>query len=138
MAKISPVDSLKESIRLLVIQQAEEREIVKQQLKVTYESLKLVNIFKSSIKELTGSTELKGNLFESITALLTGFITNKILVNSKSNIFTRILGLFMQYGVTTLVARNAELIRDFLSGLIDKFLKNQKSEEAPQPEAETE
>lgn len=137
MAKLSPVDSLKESIRLLEIQQAEEREIVKQQLIVTYQSLKLVNLIKSSLKELTGSTELKGNLFESITALLTGFLTRKIMVNSRSNIFTRILGLVMQFGVSTLVARNAETIRDFLSGLIDKFLKSTK-EDIPQTESETE
>lgn len=135
MAKISAADSLKESIRLLEIQQAEEREIVKQQLKITYESLKLSNLIKSSLKELTGSTELKGTLFESVTALLTGFITRKILVNSKSNVFTRILGLFMQYGVTTLVARNAETIRDFLSGLIDKLIK---PTEASQTKVETE
>lgn len=135
MAKVSPADTLKESIRILEIQQAEEREIVKQQLKITYESLKLSNLIKSSLKELTGSTELKGTLFESVTALLTGFITRKILVNSKSNVFTRILGLFMQYGVTTLVARNAETIRDFLSGLIDKLIK---PTEASQTEVETE
>lgn len=135
MAKISPADTLKESIRLLEIQQAEEREIVKQQLKITYESLKLSNLIKSSLKELTGSTELKGTLFESVTALLTGFITRKILVNSKSNVFTRMLGLFMQYGVTTLVARNAETIRDFLSGLIDKLIK---PTEASQTKVETE
>lgn len=135
MAKISPVDALKESIRVLEIQQAEEREIVKQQLKLTYESLKLSNLIKSSLKEFTGSTELKGTLFESVTALLTGFITRKILVNSKSNLFTRILGLFMQYGVTTLVSRNAETIRDFLSGLVDKLIK---PTEAPQTKVETE
>lgn len=137
MAKISPSETLKESIRVLEIQQAEEREIVKQQLKLTYESLKLSNLIKSSLKELTSSTELKGTLFESLTALLTGFITRKILVSSKSNVFTRILGLFMQYGVTTLVARNAETIRDFLSGLIDKFLKSTK-EDIPQPGASPE
>lgn len=135
MAKISPADTLKETIRVLEIQQAEEREIVKQQLKITYESLKLSNLIKSSLKELTSSTELKGTLFESLTALITGFITRKILVSSKSNVFTRILGLFMQYGVTTLVARNAETIRDFLSGLIDKLIK---PTETQQTKVETE
>lgn len=135
MPKISPADALKESIRLLEIQQAEEREIVKQQLKITYESLKLSNLIRSSLKELTGSTELKGNLFDSLTALLTGFLTRKIMVSSGSNIFTRILGLVMQFGVSTLVARNAETIRDFLSGLIDKLVKPTK---APRANVETE
>jgi len=137
MEKLSPIESLKESIRLLEIQQIEEREIVKEQLRKTYESLKLVNIIKSSIKDLTSSTELKGNLLESITALLTGFITQKILVKSKSNIFTRMVGLVMQFGVSTLVARNAENIREFLSGLIDKLIKP-KEENIPQAEVEPE
>jgi hypothetical protein len=41
----------------------------------------------------------------------------------------------MQYGVTTLVARNAETIRDFLSGLIDKLIK---PTETQQTKVETE
>ena len=126
MANQSAVESLRETIRILEIRQAEEGKILKEQFKITYESLKPVNILKNSLKELTGSSELKGNLFESITALLTGFVTRKIMVSSKSNLVTKILGQIVQFVVSSLVARNAETIRTFLSGLIDKFFKTQE------------
>jgi len=131
MANQSAVESLRESIRLLEIRQAEEGIILKEQFKITYESLKPVNILKNSLKELTGSSELKGNLFESITALLTGFLSRKIMVSSKSNIFTKIMGQVLQFIVTSLVARNAETIRSFLSGLIDKFFTTHEEEKIP-------
>ena len=126
MANQSAVESLRETIRILEIRQAEEGKILKEQFKITYESLKPVNILKNSLKELTGSSELKGNLFESITALLTGFVTRKIMVSSKSNLVTKILGQIVQFVVSSLVARNAETIRAFFSGLIDKFFKTQE------------
>jgi hypothetical protein len=124
MANQHAVESLRELIRILEIKQAEEGKILKDQFKITYESLKPVNFIKNSLKELTSSSELKGNLFESVTALLTGFITRKILVSSKSNILTKILGLIMQFGVSSLVARNADTIRIFIADLIDRFFKS--------------
>ena len=66
MAKQTAVESLKESIRLLEIQQAEEGKILKEQFKATYESLKLVNLVKSSLADLTNSVEIKNNLFKII------------------------------------------------------------------------
>lgn len=133
MAKQSAVENLREAIRLLEIQQAEEREIVKEQLLLTYESLKLVNILKSSLKELVGSTELKSSLLETIASLVTGYLTKKMMFSSKSNLLMKILGLTLQFGVAGLVSQNAEKIKSFLSDLVDRFFKTQKE---PIPEAE--
>lgn len=131
MANQNAVEALRESIRLLEIRQVEEGKILKDQFIITYESLKPVNFIKNTLKEITGSSELKGNLFESISALLTGFITRKILVSSKSNFLKKIMGLIVQFGISNLVSRNADTIRTFLSGVIDKFFKS----EAEIPEA---
>lgn len=133
MAKQSAVENLREAIRLLEIQQAEEREIVKEQLLLTYESLKLVNILKSSLKELVGSTELKSSLLETIASLVTGYLTKKMMFSSKSNLLMKILGFTLQFGVTGLISQNAEKIKSFLSDLVDRFFKTQKE---PIPEAE--
>lgn len=128
MEKQSAVDSLKESIRLLEIRQAEEGEILKEQFKVTYESLKSVNLIKSSLHEILGSHEIKNNLFETMVSIFTGFISKKIMVNSRSNFFTKIMGALLQFGVTTVVAKNAESIRIFIIDLIDKFLHPEEKE----------
>lgn len=132
MAKQTAAESLKESIRLLEIQQAEEGKILKEQFKVTYESLKFVNIVKSSLKELTSSVEIKNNLFETIVSILTGYLTKKLMVSPKSNPFMKILGAVLQFGVTSLVAKNAESIRIYITELIDRFIHPE--EEVPETE----
>lgn len=134
MEKQSAKEALRESIRQLEIQQVREGEELKAQFKVTYESLKLVNLVKSSIKDLTESSEIKTTLFESIVSVMTGYFSKKLMVGKKSNPFLKIVGLVMQFGITNLVAKNAEVIRMYVTELIDKFLH--PKEETPEAEAE--
>ena len=133
MTKPTPKESLKESIRQLEIKQAEEGEQLKAQFKATYESLKLVNLIKSSLKEVTESAEIKTTLFESIISVLSGYVTKKLMVSSKSNPFMKIIGLILQFGVTNLVAKNAETIRIYITELFDRFLHPEG--EVPEAEA---
>jgi hypothetical protein len=126
MAKQDAIDSLKESIQVLEIRQAEEGKILKEQFKITYESLKPVNLVKNTLKELTSSAEIKNNLFETIVSVISGYLTKKLMVSPQSNSFIKILGAIMQFGVTSFVAKNAETIRNFISDLIDKYLKNKE------------
>lgn len=123
MAKQKAVESLRESIRLLEIRQEKEGKELKAQFKITYESLKPSNLIKNSLKELTSSSELKGNFFDAVTTLLTGFLARSFFVGSKKSVFRKLLGLVMEFGLTNLVARNTELIRDFFTSVVDKFLK---------------
>jgi hypothetical protein len=128
MAKQTAVDSLKESIRLLEIRQVQEEIILKEQFKITYESLKLVNLVKSSLKELTSSVEVKNRFFETIVSIITGYLTKKIMVSNKSNIFTKMLGAFLQFGVTTVVAKNADFILNLITDLVERFLHTEEKE----------
>jgi len=129
MAKQSAVDSLKESIRLLEIRQVEEGQALKEQFRITYESLKPLNLIKSSLNELTSSVEIKNSLFETIVSILTGYLTKKMMVSSKSNPFMKILGALLQFGVTSIVAKNAESIRNYIMGIIDRFIQPEEQEE---------
>ena len=134
MTKPTPKELLHESIRQLEIRQAEEGEQLKAQLRATYESMKFVNLVKSSLKDLTDSVEIKNNLFETIVSIVTGYLTKKLMISSSSNPFKKILGVLIQLGVTNLVAKNAETIRTYITELIDKFL-HPAVEEVPEPEA---
>ena len=134
MTQPTAKEKLRDSIRQLEIQQAREGEELKAQFKATYESLKLVNLVKSSLKEVTESVEIKNTLFESIISVISGYVSRKLMVNKKSNPFLKIVGLVMQFGITNLVAKNAEVIRLYVTELIDKFLH--PKEETPEAEAE--
>ncbi|HNX56207.1 MAG TPA: hypothetical protein PKO30_11525 [Prolixibacteraceae bacterium] len=132
MTQPTAKEKLRDSIKQLEIQQAREGEELKAQFKATYESLKLVNLVKSSLKEVTESVEIKNSLFESIISVVSGYVSRKLMVSKKSNPFAKIVALVVQMGVTKLVANNAEVIRMYVTELIEKFLH--PKEEAPDAE----
>jgi len=133
MEKQNAISSLKESIRLLEIKQAEEGKILKEQFEVTIESLKPINLLKSTIKEMTNSVDLRSNLSETVISILAGYLTKKMMVNSKSGPFMKILGAIFQFGVTSVISQNADTIKEFINRMIDRFLRTEP-EEAPETE----
>jgi len=136
MAKQSAIVSLKESIRLLEIRQAEEGLALKIQFKETYESLKPANLIKSTFNDLTSSIEIKNSLFESILSILTGYLSSKIIAGSKSNPLMKVLGALLQFGVTKLISNNAESVRIYIMNLIEKLIHPEEEEEEVIPEPE--
>jgi hypothetical protein len=135
MGKHNAVDSLRESIRLLEIRQAEEGKIFKEQLLITYESLKPVNLIKSTIRDVSSSVEIRSGLLETILSILSGYFTQKMIVRPGSNVLMKILGTILQFGVAGFVSKNIELIRNYINQLFDKirlFAEN----EVPETEEE--
>jgi hypothetical protein len=132
MAKPGATEKLREEIKLLEIRQAEEVKILKEQFKITYESLKPANLLKSTLKDLAGPSDLKNNLLETMVSILTGYLSNKVLVGKKSSVFKKLLGLLLQYGVTNLVANNAEKVRNLFLDLLSKVLKSSKKSIEPE------
>lgn len=122
MKKPNATDSLKETIRLLEIRQAEEGLLFKEQFKLTYESLKPANIIKSTIRDLANSAEVKNNLFDTLVSLLSAYLAKKILKDTNSGFFNRIIRIFAHFGITNMIVNNAEEIRLYLSNLITRFI----------------
>ncbi|HET6558932.1 MAG TPA: hypothetical protein VFG54_16550 [Prolixibacteraceae bacterium] len=131
MSKLNATDSLRENIRLLEIRQAEEAIQLKDQFRITYESLKPVNLIKRSIQELAESTEVKNNLFESLLAIISAYLS-KTIITSKSNIFMKIIRVFAHFGLSNVIINNAETIRNYLTNFISSFFT--PKEEVPERE----
>ena len=129
MVKQNAINSLKESICLVKIRQIEEGKILKEQFKITYESLKPVNLIKNSMKDLVSSVEIKSSIFETLISIVSGYLTQKFIVTSKSNVFIKTLGMLMQFGVTNLISKNSEDVRVFFSNLIERFISPSKEKE---------
>ena len=62
MQNISSVAGLKNAIQLLEVEQAIKWQILKEQFYNTRESLKPINLIKSSLKEITSSPNLIDNI----------------------------------------------------------------------------
>lgn len=137
MARLSAAESLKESIRMLEFRQMEERDNFKKHFSLTYQSLNPINLLKNTLRDLGGSTELKNSFYETILPILTGFLTQRMMVRSKAGTFMKIIGAVLQYGLTSFVTKNSENIRLIVSSLIDKLV-NPDTEEDDEEEKEEE
>lgn len=117
-------DSLKESILVLERKQELELASIKEQLYVTYESVKPVNIIKNSLKEIISSPGLKGSILNNIVGLASGYFSRKLLLGNSHNPIKKVLGAFLQFAVTNVVTNHSEGIdslRSKISNLITDY-----------------
>lgn len=127
MEKISSVIELRESILLLEIKKANELKLLKEQFKITYESLKPVNLIKSKINELIESPDLKNNIINTTMGLAAGYLSKKALVGSTHNPLKQLLGTVLQIGVSSLVAKNSDGIKSTAITLLHTLLGKRNS-----------
>jgi len=130
MAKQQATDLLKEQIRLLEIRQAEEGKLLKNQFLLTYESLKPINLLKSSASEFASSAELRETILESSAILISGFISKKMMSVSNEGPLMKLLSSLLQLGATNLIIKFSDQIQDFVLGFADRFLNNPKQKSA--------
>ncbi|MBA3704361.1 MAG: hypothetical protein H0W84_00230 [Bacteroidetes bacterium] len=128
MQKITTTEELKSAIQLLEYKQANEWPLLKAQFSTTYESLKPLNILKSTIKDVF-STDLKGDISSAAIGLATGFLAKKSFVGTSHNPLTKILGMLIEIAVANKVGKNADEIKSIGSLLLKKiFNKHEDSE----------
>jgi hypothetical protein len=108
MKTINETDTLKETILLLKLKQANELVHLKDQYYHTYESLKPLNIIKNVFGQMATSPEIKGNILSNIVGMTTGYLTKKVLLGSTHNPIKRILGTLLQFVITNLVTKHSD------------------------------
>ncbi|MCF8371564.1 MAG: hypothetical protein K9H64_08070 [Bacteroidales bacterium] len=113
MQNITTATELKNAIQTLESDYAIQEKLLKAQFHLTYESIKPINLIKSTIKDITSSPYLIDNMIGTAIGLSTGYVTKLIVVGSKGNVFKKLLGSVLQFGVTNLVAQNADTIKSY-------------------------
>jgi hypothetical protein len=121
MNQINSIANLKAAIRLLEIKQADEKQLLREQLKITTESLKPINLIKHTLIELTTLPEIKESLLNTVIGLVTGYLSKKIVIGSTHNPIKQILGYALQLGVTGVASKNADDIKSVVGGFISKI-----------------
>jgi hypothetical protein len=111
MQTITSSAQLKEAIQNLEVEQAIKGQALKQQFRLTYESLKPVNLFLSAMNDITQSPNVMDNLLGTSAGLVSGFLSKKIFVGTSGNLFRKLVGSFLQFGVSNLVANHPGAIR---------------------------
>jgi hypothetical protein len=90
---------------------------LKDKLHLTFESLKPVNLLKNTIKDISSSPYLIENIIGTAAGLATGFISRKIVVGGSGNLFRKLFGAILQFGVTNLVASHSDGVMSLTQSL---------------------
>ena len=121
MKNINPIDALHARILLLENQQKQDLLLLKSQVHVTFESLRPINLIKSTLTEVSTSTNLKHSLLQNAIGLVTGYLSRKVLVGSSHNPLVGFLGSLFQFAVGNVVAKHSDPIIEKGESLIREF-----------------
>jgi len=121
MQKITSQSALKLAILQLEQRQEEEGRILKEQFKLTYNSLKPANILLGAIKDLSSSALLKDNILNSSVSLGAGYASKMLFQGIVSSPIKKILGSALMFGVTKLVSKNPDFIKTLEMGFLKIF-----------------
>ena len=111
MSKVNPNDSLNSSISLLEQKRQKDFQELKQQLRVTGESMKPANLIKSAVRDLTGSSQFKSVMIKAAIGLVAGIIAKKLIAKQQHNSKNQMLGNAVQYGISFLAAKRNSFLK---------------------------
>jgi hypothetical protein len=126
MQKITSSAELKNAILLLEVEQADNWLLLKEQLHITYQSFKPVNILISTLKNLTSSPHLIETIVGTTMGLAVSFIGNGRGVGLSGNIVKKLLGSVLKYGATNVLAHNFETIKSVGQAIIHNILRKKR------------
>jgi len=112
-------ETLQEAIKALEIRHAEEEKHLRAQFINVYENLKPINILKNMVKDIATNDSLKYDVTNAVTSLMSGFISKKIIIGRSKNPFLKLLGLGIQFGMTTLVSSKYNFIKDYIANFVN-------------------
>lgn len=126
MQNITSAAELKDAIQLLEAEQSIKGQLLREQLFLTYEGLKPINLLKNALKEISSTPYLIDNISGTAMGLLGGFLSKKIFVGASGNLIRKLFGSVLQIGVTNLVTQNSEIIKSVGQALIQHFFQKKK------------
>lgn len=127
MKDLTSYDILQNSIQLAKEEQIVKRQLLQEQLNISYESLKPLNLLKGAIKDMSSTPDLGSNILGSVLGVGSGFLSHRLVVGASGNIIRKLLGSFIQLGVTNIVAKHPDAIKNFGQYLKEHFLAKRES-----------
>lgn len=129
MNTVNQTAALNAIIHSLEEKRANEFSSLKEQLRLTGQSLKPVNLIKSAANELTGNSNIKSYLIQAGIGLAITLLTKKLLTTAKSSRTTNFVGNMAEMGLNKLTANQVALIKmatPLVLGLIINVIKNRR------------
>lgn len=108
---------LRAAILRLESTQAIEKKILKEQFNLAYESVKPINLIKSTFKEVAASTEIKDNLLNAGIGIGVGYVTKVVFQGASHSPLRKLFGTVLEFGIANTVAKNPEVVKSVAKGI---------------------
>ncbi len=132
MKAITATEILTREINFLERKRSEEFKNLKEQLHVTVESLKPVNLLKSTFEDVTQSPDLQSDIGKAAIGMVSGYFLKKLVFRSSINPFKILAGVAFQALATNLAAKNSDKIKETginLFAIVKDLIKPKKKED---------
>jgi hypothetical protein len=123
MQNIITENDLRVAILQLESRQADEGKVLKAQFLVAVESIKPINLIRSTLMEAAESTDLQDNMINSSIGLSAGYLSKVLFQGFSNSPLKKLLGTALMFGIKNLVAQNPEIVKSLGRGLF-KIVRN--------------
>lgn len=123
MGKIQSLSDLDDAIKLLKFKKAEEENLLKELVYMTYENVKPINMIKNLFKDSVDPEDMKDSLLNTSVGYGVGYLT-KILFQGLVRVpFKKFIGSALMLSVENLIAKNPMVVNTLTSFLLNTFGK---------------
>ena len=124
MEKINSAIGLRNAILQLESKQAEEVKTLKEQIHASYESMKPINLIKSTFHQIAESEDLKDNILNTSLGFVTGYLSKILFQGASHSPLRKLLGTALMFGVTNVVARHPAKIKAAGLAILETIIEN--------------
>ncbi|MEP7322151.1 MAG: hypothetical protein ABI761_09535 [Saprospiraceae bacterium] len=114
---------LEEAIQQLEKKQAMERQLLKEQFHIAYESVKPVNLIKNTMKEIAETKDLKDHIINTALGLSAGYLSKILFVRASKNPMKKMLGNALMIGISNAVIKHPEAVKSIGIGIF-RMIRN--------------
>lgn len=127
MYTISTTSDLKNAIQQLEVEQAHEKQLLKERFLLLVDSIKPINLIKSTLHDVATTPNLMKNILGTTMGIGTGYLSKKIVVGGSGNIIRKVFGSILQFAITRIVAQHPETIKSIGEFVFKSILRKKKA-----------
>ena len=128
MQKLDSTTTLNDAILELETRRAEEAKMLKEHVNLAYESIKPINLIRSTFKEALASQDLREDIINLSLGLAAGYVSKKVFSGLEESPLKKLLGTSLQFGITLFIVNNPETIQAISDGII-KFISGDQDQD---------
>ena len=125
MQKINSATELRVAILQLESKRVEEEKILKEHFRLAFDSIKPINLIKSTFNEAVSSPELKDSIVNTLVGMTAGYLSKILFERVTKSPFKKLMGTVLMFSIKNIVSKNPETIKTLGEKFIAIFQSKQ-------------